>query len=90
MGHVSFHSSYEVSSVVVPFVDIAPSQWVEVFNQELLRYKNIEELVAMLYVELACVVPQPKKRPTMMEVVKMIEGYKGGIVLMSDQNLTIW
>ncbi|GLU23645.1 hypothetical protein SLE2022_396360 [Rubroshorea leprosula] len=46
----------------------------EVFDQELLRYKNIEdELVAMLHVGLACVVPQPEKRPTMAEVAKMIQ-----------------
>ncbi|CBI30223.3 unnamed protein product, partial [Vitis vinifera] len=56
----------------------APSQYPspspEVFDQELLRYKNIEEeLVAMLQVGMACVVPQPEKRPTMSEVAKMIE-----------------
>lgn len=46
----------------------------EVFDQELLRYKNIEEeLVAMLQVGLACVVPQPERRPTMTEVAKRIE-----------------
>lgn len=46
----------------------------EVFDQELLRYKNIEEeLVSMLHVGLACVVSQPEKRPTMAEVAKMIE-----------------
>lgn len=27
----------------------------------------------MLHVAMACVVPQPEKRPTMVEVVKMIE-----------------
>ncbi|XVF55619.1 hypothetical protein PTKIN_Ptkin06aG0050900 [Pterospermum kingtungense] len=54
---------------------VVKEEWiVEVFNQELLRYKNIEEeLVSMLHVGLACVVPQPKKRPTMAEVAKMIE-----------------
>ncbi|KAJ1419485.1 Protein kinase domain [Sesbania bispinosa] len=54
---------------------VVKEEWTaEVFDQELLRYKNIdEELVAMLHVGLACVVPQPEKRPTMAEVVKMIE-----------------
>ena len=46
----------------------------EVYDQELLRYKNIEdELVAMLHVGLACAAPEPEKRPTMLEVVKMVE-----------------
>ncbi|MCE3050177.1 Leucine-rich repeat receptor-like protein kinase pxc1 [Datura stramonium] len=46
----------------------------EVLDQELLRYKNIEEeLVSMLHVAMACVVPQSEKRPTMVEVVKLIE-----------------
>ncbi|EEF33744.1 Protein kinase APK1A, chloroplast precursor, putative [Ricinus communis] len=54
---------------------VVKEEWTaEVFDQELLRYKNIEEeLVSMLHVGLACVVPQPEKRPTMLEVVKMIE-----------------
>uniref|UniRef100_A0A5B7B2K7 Protein kinase domain-containing protein n=1 Tax=Davidia involucrata TaxID=16924 RepID=A0A5B7B2K7_DAVIN len=54
---------------------VVRDEWTaEVFDQELLRYKNIEEeLVAMLHVGMACVVPQPEKRPTMVEVAKMIE-----------------
>ncbi|KAL6336964.1 hypothetical protein AAG906_036278 [Vitis piasezkii] len=54
---------------------VVKDEWTaEVFDQELLRYKNIEEeLVAMLQVGMACVVPQPEKRPTMSEVAKMIE-----------------
>ncbi|KAL2323146.1 hypothetical protein Fmac_027525 [Flemingia macrophylla] len=54
---------------------VVKEEWTaEVFDQELLRYKNIEEeLVSMLHVGLACVVAQPEKRPTMDEVVKMIE-----------------
>ncbi|KAG9443861.1 hypothetical protein H6P81_015201 [Aristolochia fimbriata] len=46
----------------------------EVFDAELLRYKNIEEeLTAMLQVGLACVAEEPEERPAMWEVVKMIE-----------------
>lgn len=46
----------------------------ELFDVELLRYKNIEEeLVAMLNIGLVCVEEQADKRPTMSEVVKMIE-----------------
>ncbi|KAA8516650.1 hypothetical protein F0562_016844 [Nyssa sinensis] len=54
---------------------VVRDEWTaEVFDQELLRYKNIEEeLVAMLHVGMACVVPQPENRPTMLEVTKMIE-----------------
>lgn len=54
---------------------VVKEEWTsEVFDQELLRYKNIEEeLVSMLHVGLACVFPQPEKRPTMAEVAKMIE-----------------
>ncbi|CAA0830371.1 Leucine-rich repeat receptor-like protein kinase PXC1 [Striga hermonthica] len=54
---------------------VVRDEWTaEVFDQELLRYKNIEEeLVSTLHVGMACVVPQPEKRPTMGEVVRMIE-----------------
>ncbi|XP_057548985.1 leucine-rich repeat receptor-like protein kinase PXC1 [Amaranthus tricolor] len=54
---------------------VVRDEWTaEVFDPELLRYKNIEEeLVSMLHVAMACVVPQPEKRPSMMEVAKMIE-----------------
>ncbi|KAL1224360.1 Leucine-rich repeat receptor-like protein kinase PXC1 [Cardamine amara subsp. amara] len=54
---------------------VVKEEWTaEVFDPELLRYKNIEEeMVAMLHIGLACVVPQPEKRPTMAEVVKMVE-----------------
>ncbi|KAF8006824.1 hypothetical protein BT93_K0974 [Corymbia citriodora subsp. variegata] len=54
---------------------VVKEEWTaEVFDQELLRYKNIEEeLVSMLHVGLACAAAQPDKRPSMAEVVKMIE-----------------
>ncbi|XP_009619382.1 leucine-rich repeat receptor-like protein kinase PXC1 [Nicotiana tomentosiformis] len=54
---------------------VVRDEWTaEVFDQELLRYKNIEEeLVSMLHVAMACVVPQAEKRPTMVDVVKLIE-----------------
>ncbi|XP_014496244.1 leucine-rich repeat receptor-like protein kinase PXC1 [Vigna radiata var. radiata] len=54
---------------------VVKEEWTaEVFDEELLRYKNIEEeLVAMLHVGVACVAAQPEKRPSMMEVVKMVE-----------------
>lgn len=54
---------------------VVRDEWTaEVFDQELLRYKNIEEeLVAMLHVAMVCVAPQPEKRPSMPEVAKLIE-----------------
>lgn len=54
---------------------VVRDEWTaEVFDQELLRYKNIEEeLVSTLQVAMACVVAQPEKRPTMAQVVKLIE-----------------
>ncbi|CAN1134970.1 Leucine-rich repeat receptor-like protein kinase PXC1 [Linum perenne] len=54
---------------------VVKEEWTaEVFDQELLRYKNIEEeLVSMLHVALACVAPGPEKRPEMRDVVRMIE-----------------
>ncbi|XP_051132354.1 leucine-rich repeat receptor-like protein kinase PXC1 [Andrographis paniculata] len=54
---------------------VVRDEWTaEVFDKELLRYKNIEEeLVSTLHVAMACVAAQAEKRPTMAEVVKMIE-----------------
>ncbi|KAF5206983.1 Leucine-rich repeat receptor-like protein kinase pxc1 [Thalictrum thalictroides] len=46
----------------------------QVFDAELLRYRNIEEeLVAMLHVGLSCVAEHADKRPAMSEVAKMIQ-----------------
>ncbi|KAJ1274242.1 hypothetical protein BS78_05G047000 [Paspalum vaginatum] len=54
---------------------VVREEWTaEVFDVELLRYRDIEEeMVAMLHVALACVVPQPDQRPSMGDVVRMIE-----------------
>ncbi|PIN09904.1 Serine/threonine protein kinase [Handroanthus impetiginosus] len=58
---------------------VVRDEWTaEVFDRELMRYKNIEEeLVSTLHVAMACVVAQPEKRPTIGEVVKMIEEIGG-------------
>jgi serine/threonine protein kinase len=54
---------------------VVREEWTaEVFDVELLRYKNIEEeMVAVLHVALACVALLPEQRPSMADVVKMIE-----------------
>lgn len=57
---------------------VVREEWTaEVFDVELLRYKDIEEeMVSMLHVGLACVNQLPENRPSMSEVVKLIEGIK--------------
>ncbi|XP_066334922.1 leucine-rich repeat receptor-like protein kinase PXC1 [Miscanthus floridulus] len=54
---------------------VVREEWTaEVFDVELLRYRDIEEeMVALLHVALACVAPRPDQRPSMGDVVRMIE-----------------
>jgi serine/threonine protein kinase len=54
---------------------VVREEWTaEVFDAELLRYRNIEEeMVAMLHVALACAAPEPEQRPSMADVVRMIQ-----------------
>ncbi|MED6215837.1 hypothetical protein PIB30_001977 [Stylosanthes scabra] len=58
---------------------VVREEWTaEVFDLELMRYKDIEEeMVGLLQVAMACTAPTPDQRPSMSHVVKMIEDLRG-------------
>lgn len=58
---------------------VVREEWTaEVFDLELMRYKDIEEeMVGLLQVAMACTSASPDQRPNMSHVVKMIEELRG-------------
>ncbi|RDX73619.1 putative inactive receptor kinase, partial [Mucuna pruriens] len=59
---------------------VVREEWTaEVFDAELMRFHNIEEeMVQLLQIAMACVSVVPDQRPTMQEVVRMIENINRG------------
>ncbi|XP_043696311.1 probable leucine-rich repeat receptor-like protein kinase At1g68400 [Telopea speciosissima] len=58
---------------------VVREEWTaEVFDLELMRYKDIEEeMVGLLQIAMACTSPSPDQRPKIGYVVKMIEEIRG-------------
>ncbi|XP_057425098.1 probable leucine-rich repeat receptor-like protein kinase At1g68400 [Lotus japonicus] len=58
---------------------VVREEWTaEVFDLELMRYKDIEEdMVGLLQIAMACTAPAPDQRPRMSHVVKMIDELRG-------------
>ncbi|KAK7269793.1 hypothetical protein RIF29_22529 [Crotalaria pallida] len=58
---------------------VVREEWTaEVFDIELMRYKDIEEeMVGLLQIAMACTAAAPDQRPRMSHVVKMIEELRG-------------
>ncbi|KAL8167110.1 hypothetical protein V2J09_008609 [Rumex salicifolius] len=59
---------------------VVREEWTaEVFDLELMRYKDIEEeMVGLLQIAMACTSGPPDQRPKMAQVVKMIDEIRGG------------
>lgn len=67
---------------------VVREEWTaEVFDLELMRYKDIEEeMVGLLQLGIACAQPSPHERPNMNQVVKMIEDLHGIPLSQSHEN----
>ncbi|KAI3796146.1 hypothetical protein L1987_38811 [Smallanthus sonchifolius] len=62
-----------------PSGSVVREEWTaELFDLELMRYKDIEEeMVRLLHIALSCTSSAPDQRPTMVDVVKMIHDIEG-------------
>ncbi|CAM8919366.1 unnamed protein product [Rhodiola kirilowii] len=58
---------------------VVQEEWTaEVFDLELMRYKDIEEeMVSLLQIAMSCTSASPEQRPKMSQVLKMIEDIRG-------------
>lgn len=68
---------------------VVREEWTaEVFDLELMRYKDIEEeMVGLLQIAMACTAVSPEQRPNLGYVVKMIEEIRGVEVSPSHETL---
>ncbi|PIN23719.1 Serine/threonine protein kinase [Handroanthus impetiginosus] len=68
---------------------VVREEWTaEVFDLELMKYKDIEEeMVGLLQIGMACAQASPDQRPKMNHVLKMIEELRGVEVSPSHENL---
>lgn len=68
---------------------VVREEWTaEVFDLELMRYKDIEEeMVGLLQIAMSCTAAAPDQRPTMGYVLKMIEEIRGVEVSPSHEML---
>eukprot|EP01018_Ginkgo_biloba_P031697 Gb_03132 [translate_table: standard] len=80
-GKAPFQPQMQEEAVDLPrwVQSVVREEWTsEVFDIELMRYKNIEEeLVSMLQIAMLCVSQSPQQRPKMSHVVKMIGEIRG-------------
>ncbi|KAL8549499.1 hypothetical protein ACS0TY_008366 [Phlomoides rotata] len=87
----SMTDSNEADCVDLPrwVQSVVRDEWTaEVFDLELMRYKDIEEeMVGLLQIGMACAQASPDQRPHLNQVVKMIDELRGVEVSPSHRNL---